>query len=200
MCAMWITTALIVWALVPDIPFIYALAVGSCVTPTDPVLSASIVKGKFADKNIPKKLQKIIVAESGTNDGLGYPFLFLPLYLIRYTHDSGLGQTGGASKAMAYWFGITWGYEIIMSVLYGALVGYIYRVALRWAEDHKYVDQESFLVFAITIAVCKSDVCIAQSSDILTNPWQLFIVGTLGMLGSDDVLACFVAGNVFTWE
>ena len=29
---------------------------------------------------------------------------------------------------------------------------------------------------------------------------QLFIVGTLGMLGSDDVLACFIAGNVFTWE
>lgn len=180
MCAMWITTALIIWALVPNIPFIYALAVGSCVTPTDPVLSASIVKGKFADKNIPKKLQKIIVAESGANDGLGYPFLFLPLYLIRYTHDGGLGQSGGASKAIAYWFGITWGYEIIMSVLYGALIGYIYRVALRWAEDHKWVDRESFLVFAITIA--------------------LFIVGTLGMLGSDDVLACFVAGNVFTWD
>lgn len=29
---------------------------------------------------------------------------------------------------------------------------------------------------------------------------QLFIVGTDGMLGSDDVLACFIAGNVFTWE
>lgn len=162
MCAMWITTALLIWALVPNIPFIYALAVGSCVTPTDPVLSASIVKGKFADKNIPKKLQKIIVAESGTNDGLGYLFLFLPLYLIRYTHDGGLGQSGGASKAMVYWFGITWGYEIIMSVLYGALVGYIYRVALRWAEDHKYVDRESFLVFAITIAVCHLALLIAQ--------------------------------------
>ena len=200
MCAMWISTALLVWALVPNIPFIYALAVGACVTPTDPVLSASIVKGKFADKNIPKKLQRIIVAESGTNDGLGYPFLFLPLYLIRYTHEGGLGQSGGAGKAMAYWFGITWGYEIIMSVLYGALVGYIYMVALRWAEDHKYVDRESFLVFAITIAVCYFHLCIAQRSDMLTNPRQLFIVGTLGMLGSDDVLACFIAGNVFTWE
>ena len=29
---------------------------------------------------------------------------------------------------------------------------------------------------------------------------QLFIVGTCGMLGSDDVLACFIAGNVFTIE
>jgi len=156
MCAIWISTALLVWALVPNIPFVYALAVGSCVTPTDPVLSASIVKGKFADMNIPKKLQRMITAESGTIDGLGYPFLFIALYLIRYTHDGGLGQSGGASKAMAYWFGITWGYEITISVLYGALVGYIYRVALRWAEGHKYVDRESFLVFAITIAVCYS--------------------------------------------
>lgn len=160
MCAMWISTALLVWALVPNIPFVYALAVGSCVTPTDPILSASIVKGKFADKNIPKKLQRIIIAESGTNDGLGYPFLFIALYLIKYTHDGGLGQSGGASKAMEYWFGITWGYEIIMSVLYGALVGYIYRIALRCAEEHKYVDRESFLIFAITIAVCYSALVI----------------------------------------
>jgi hypothetical protein len=30
--------------------------------------------------------------------------------------------------------------------------------------------------------------------------YQLFIVGTVGMIGSDDVLACFIAGNVFTWD
>ena len=43
MCAMWITTSLLVWALVPNINFLFALAVGASVTPTDPVLSASIV-------------------------------------------------------------------------------------------------------------------------------------------------------------
>lgn len=87
-----------------------------------------------------------------------------------------------------------------MSVLYGALVGYIYRIALRWAEEHKYVDRESFLIFAITIAVCYSALVILTWSESLTNFAQLFIVGTLGMLGSDDVSACFVAGNIFTWE
>ena len=29
---------------------------------------------------------------------------------------------------------------------------------------------------------------------------QLFITGTVGIIGSDDVLACFIAGNVFTWD
>jgi len=154
MCAMWISTSLLVWAMVPDLSFLHALAIASCVTPTDPVLSNSVVKGKFADQNIPKELQKIITAESGANDGLGYPFLFLALYLIRYTGDGGLGSPGGAKTAMGYWFGISWGYVIIMSVVYGFVVGWIFKEALHWAEEKKWVDRESFLVFAITLAVC----------------------------------------------
>lgn len=132
------------------IHFVEALVVGACVTPTDPVLSNSIVKGKFADKNIPKELQKIIIAESGANDGLGYPFLFLPLYLIQH---SGLGSDHSTANAIGAWFGETWGYTIILSIVYGATVGYIAKELLHWAEEHHYVDRESFLVFAITLAV-----------------------------------------------
>ena len=180
MTGMWICSSLLVWAMVPNLSFLHSLAIGACVTPTDPVLSNSIVKGKFADKNIPKDLQKIIIAESGANDGLGYPFLFLALYLIKYVESGGAGQPGGARLAMGYWFGETWGYTIILSVLYGATVGYIAKELLHWAEEKKFVDRESFLVFAITLA--------------------LFITGTCGMIGSDDVLACFIAGNAFTLD
>lgn len=180
MIAMWMCSSLLIFAMVPGLPFLHALACGACVTPTDPVLSNTIVKGKFADKNIPKDLQKIIIAESGANDGLGYPFLFLALYLIKYNGDGGLGQTGHTAKAMGYWFGETWGYTVILSVIYGITVGWIAKELLHFAEERKFVDRESFLVFAITLA--------------------LFITGTCGMIGSDDVLACFVAGNVFTWD
>lgn len=180
MVAMWACASLLIFAMVPHLPFVHALACGACVTPTDPVLSNSIVKGKFADKNIPKDLQKIIIAESGANDGLGYPFLFLALYLIKYNGGGGLGQTGHTAKAMGLWFGETWGYTIILSVIYGIAVGWIAKELLHFAEGRKFVDRESFLVFAITLA--------------------LFITGTCGMIGSDDVLACFVAGNVFTWD
>jgi NhaP-type Na+/H+ or K+/H+ antiporter len=150
MTVMWLVTSLLVFALVPHISFLQALAVGACVTPTDPVLSNSIVKGKFADANIPKELQKIIVAESGANDGLGYPFLFLPLYLIQHI---GQGSDNSTRVAMGLWFGETWGYTIILSVVYGAAVGWIAKELLHWAEEKKYVDRESFLVFAITLAV-----------------------------------------------
>lgn len=100
MTTMWLASSLLIWGLVPNLPFVHALAIAACVTPTDPILSNGIVKGKFADANIPKDLQKIIIAESGANDGLGYPFLFLALYLIKYTGHGGLGQTGGAREAM----------------------------------------------------------------------------------------------------
>ncbi|OLN95285.1 Na(+)/H(+) antiporter 1 [Colletotrichum chlorophyti] len=180
MTCMWLATSALVFALVPHLPFLHALAIGACVTPTDPVLSNVIVKGRFADHNIPKELQNLIIGESGANDGLGYPFLFFALYLIKYVGDGGKQASGGAGLAMGLWFGETWGYTIILSVVYGAAVGWIAKTMLRWAEKHKYVDRESFLVFAISLA--------------------LFIVGTCGMIGSDDVLACFIAGNAFTWD
>ena len=125
MTIMWILASLLIWALVPRLPFLHALACGACVTPTDPVLSNSIVKGKFADKNIPKPLQSIIIAESGANDGLGYPFLFLALYLIKYTQNGGLGAHGGAGRAMEQWFVETWVYTIMLSVVYGFIVGWL---------------------------------------------------------------------------
>ncbi|KJZ75607.1 hypothetical protein HIM_05070 [Hirsutella minnesotensis 3608] len=169
---------LIVWLVVGTPSFLQALAVGACVTPTDPVLSAVIVKGKFADQNIPKDLQDLIVAESGTNDGLGYPFLFFALYLIKFL---GPGATsGGASDAMGLWFALTWSYIILLSIVYGAVVGFLGRELLHWAERRNYVDRESFLVFSIALA--------------------LFVTGTCGLIGTDDVLACFIAGNTFTWD
>ncbi|KAL4905365.1 hypothetical protein BDW74DRAFT_152511, partial [Aspergillus multicolor] len=180
MAAMWMCSALVIWALVPKFSFLHALAVGACVTPTDPVLSNSIVKGKFADKNVPQPLQRIIIAESGANDGLGYPFLFFALYLIQYTGMGGEGFSGGAGKAMGLWFYETWAYTILLSVGYGVTVGWVSRELLHWAEEKHYVDRESFLVFAIALA--------------------LFIVGTCGLIGTDDLLACFVAGNVFTQD
>ena len=180
MTAMWMSTSLLVWALVPGLPFLHALAVGSCVTPTDPVLSNVIVKGKFADHNVPRELQQIIVAESGANDGLGYPFLFLALYLIKYVGDGGGAEKGGAGLAIGLWFGETWAYTILLSVVYGAATGWVAKELLYWAENRKYVGRESFLVFVFSLA--------------------LFTTGTCGLIGIDDVLACFIAGNVFTWD
>ena len=170
MTAMWLSSSLLIWGMVPNLSFLQSLAVGACVTPTDPVLSNSIVKGKFADKNIPKDLQKIIIAESGANDGLGYPFLFFALYLIKYVDTKDAHRPENARLAMGYWFGETWGYTILLSIIYGATVGWIAKELLHWAEEKKFVDRESFLVFAITLAV--SDI-LFQSLFLVTIPLPL---------------------------
>lgn len=181
MTGMWVASSLLMWALIPNFSYLHALAVAACITPTDPVLSNSIVKGKFADQNIPVDMQNLIIAESGANDGLGYPFLFFALYIIKYVmHDGdGQAQTGGG-HAMAYWFGETWGYVIILSIAYGIVVGYIARLAMKYSKDREWIDHENHVVFPVVLA--------------------LFILGTCGLIGTDDLLACFVAGNVLNWD
>ncbi|KAL8896054.1 MAG: hypothetical protein Q9207_007894 [Kuettlingeria erythrocarpa] len=181
MTGMWVTSSLLMWGLIPNISYLHALAVAACITPTDPVLSNSIVKGKFADQNIPIDMQNLIIAESGANDGLGYPFLFFALYLVKYAGHHGDGQPQkGIGHAMAYWFGETWCYVIILSITYGTVAGYLSRVALRFAKRKAWVDHENFPFFPIALG--------------------LFVMGTCGIIGTDDLLACFVAGNVFNWD
>ncbi|KAF4780993.1 sodium/hydrogen exchanger family protein [Colletotrichum scovillei] len=182
MIGMWTCTSAVVWLLVPGLPLVHALAIAACITPTDPVLSTTIVKGRFAEENVPEDLQQIIVAESGANDGLGYPFLFLALYLIKYTESDGnpASSEGGFGAALSLFFGQTCVYVVLMSVFYGWVVGLLAQRLLHWAERRKYVERECFLLFPIGMAI--------------------FILGTCGMVGSDDVLACFIAGNVFTWN
>lgn len=128
MLGMWACSSAVIWLLVPGLPLLHALAVAACITPTDPVLSSTIVKGKWADENVPGDLQQIIVAESGANDGLGYPFLFIALYLIKYAataEGSSAAVGGGTLKALELFLGQTCVYVVLMSVLYGAVVGFL---------------------------------------------------------------------------
>ncbi|KAF3908097.1 hypothetical protein ABW21_db0206803 [Orbilia brochopaga] len=175
MTVMWLVSGTVVYGLIPGLSYVQALAIGACITPTDPILSNTIVKGKFADKHIPVPLQRIIIAESGANDGLGYPFLFLALYIYRFAILD--NRTG---HGVSLFFTETVLYTILLSVAYGTVVGWLAKDLLHWASEKKLVDRESFLVFAIALA--------------------LFIVGSCGMIGTDDVLACFIAGNVFTLD
>jgi hypothetical protein len=48
--------------------------------------------------------------------------LFFALYLIQYIGDGGVAESGGARAAMWLWFGETWGYTVLLSVVYGAMV------------------------------------------------------------------------------
>lgn len=165
MTIMWLCTTLCMLATVPKITLLAALVIGSCVTCTDPILSQAIAKGPFADKYVARPLREIISSEAGANDGFGFPFLMLAVYLIRHADIPGAGKKekaaetvveaggeavkmllaraeeevgrlgGGVGEAMKYWFLETWLYIVLLSVVYGAVLGYgsckVVKYALR---------------------------------------------------------------------
>lgn len=99
-------------------------------------------------------------------DGLAYPFLFLPIYL---SLDP---TTGGAIKDFIT---IAILYSVVLGVLIGAFLGYIFGKLMRLMERKGFIGPESYVVQFVALAV--------------------FIEGIVTLMGSDDLLACFAAGE-----
>src|SRR5699024_9684649 len=57
-------------ALTLGLPLALALLVGTCLCPTDPVLAASVVTGRPAQRYLPERVRTLLTGESGANDGL----------------------------------------------------------------------------------------------------------------------------------
>ncbi|KAI9867825.1 MAG: hypothetical protein M1813_007647 [Trichoglossum hirsutum] len=166
----WLITSLIIWWMIPSLNWLESLLCASCVTATDPVLASSVVgKGKFA-RRVPKHLRDVLSAESGCNDGMAFPFIYLSLYLIHYRPNT--------TQVFYHWFCLTVLYECIFGAVFGFLVGYGGRHAIKWAEKHDLIDRESFLVFYFVLA--------------------LFCAGAGSTIGVDDLLVGFAAGVGFS--
>lgn len=95
----WFVSAGLIYALIPKLNFLSSLAVAACLTPTDPILAAAVVGGKYAEQHVPAHLRHLLAAESGCNDGAAFPFLYISLYLI-------LDKSTG--KAVEDWFVVLW--------------------------------------------------------------------------------------------
>jgi len=171
MIYMWIASGVIIYMIIRDLNLLEALAIAACITPTDPILANSVVKGRFAEKHVPPHVRNLLSAESATNDGLTYPFLYLSLYLLD-------GPSIGTF--LGKWILYSWLYQVVLSIVIGIVVGYIARKLLYLAESNRLIDKESFLVFAIALS--------------------LFLTGFVTIIGSNDFLASFVAGTSFTWD
>lgn len=166
----WLVTSLFIWWMVPTLNWLESLVVAACVTATDPVLASSVVgKGKFA-KRVPKHLRDLLSAESGCNDGMAFPFVYLGIYLLQ--------EHMRARDTVFHWFVYTILYECIFGAIFGFTVGYLARHAIKFAEKRDLIDRESFLVFYFVLA--------------------LFCAGSGSLLGMDDLLIGFAAGVGFS--
>ena len=163
---MWLASGLLVY-LILGLPLLAALLVGAVVTPTDPVVSSTIVTGDVAEKNLPARLRHALSAESGANDGLAYPFVFLAILL--------LARPPG--EAWTHWLTHSLLWEVGVAMLFGALAGYGAGWLLEWAEHKDTIEESFFLVYTIALS--------------------LVVLGAAKLLGSDGILAVFVAGLGF---
>ncbi|KAH7050131.1 plasma membrane antiporter [Macrophomina phaseolina] len=199
MTTMWLTTSVCFYMIIPNLSWLAALVLGSCVACTDPVLSQAIAKGPFAEKYVPIHLRDIMSSESGANDSFSFPSLMLATFLIRHAATPGSGEAntikegalvaraedvgrigGGVGVALKMWFLETWLYTVLLSIVYGAVVGYASSLALKFAIKRRWIDSENFLLFPTAIG--------------------LFTLGTAGAINTEDLLACFAAGNALNWN
>ena len=174
MLAGWMITAGFIYGLIPGLDFLASLVVAACMTPTDPILAASVVgKGKFAQKHVPSHIRHLLQAESGSNDGAAFPFLYLALFLL-YRGDYSIGH------AVGMWIVLVVLYQIILGVIIGSLTGIVARKVLKFAKRRALIDRESMVAMYVSLA--------------------LFTTAVTTLAGSDDLLAAFACGVAFAWD
>ena len=163
---MWLSSGLLTFFIL-GLPFWVALLVGAVVTPTDPVVASTIVTGSMAEENLPERIRHTLSAESGANDGLAYPFVFLPILVLAHPPE----------EALVHWLTRVILWEVGGAVVAGALLGYAAGRLLEWAEAKEIVEQTSFLAYTLALS--------------------LSVLGAAKLIGTDGILAVFVAGIAF---
>ena len=146
-----------------------ALTIAACLTPTDPVLAASILSNSQFSKRVPKRLKYMLSAESGCNDGISFPFLYVGLFALINENAAG---------AVREWVLITILWQCVFGTLLGLILGTLFNRILRFSDGRGYIDAGGFTVFYLLLAI--------------------LCVGLASTLGTDDFLVAFGAGYGFT--
>ncbi|ETX29015.1 cation:proton antiporter [Roseivivax isoporae] len=167
MLVMWLVSAGLGWAVLGLSPM-SALLVGAVLTPTDPVVSSSIVTGGAATRSLPDRLRSTLSLEAGTNDGLAYPFVLLPLAFL---------DPPDGMAPLAHWLLDAVLRGVGLAVIVGAVIGMLAARALRVSDDRGWIEEQSLLSMSIALS--------------------LGVLATVHLIGSDGILAAFAAGATF---
>ncbi len=127
-------------ALLLGLPLALAALVGACLCPTDPVLAASVVTGKPAQRDLSERLRRLLTGESGANDGLA-------LALVGVAVAAVLPSAGPVDVAGR----LAW--EVLGSVVLGVLLGAAAGKAMEAATRHRELEDGPALVFTLLLAV-----------------------------------------------
>jgi NhaP-type Na+/H+ or K+/H+ antiporter len=146
-----------------------AFTISACLTPTDPVLAASVLSNSQFSTRVPKRIRDLLSAESGCNDGVSFPFLFLGLSLL--TKSTG----GGVFKE---WFLVTVLYQCTVGIILGLALGHAFNWLYKFSHKREMMGKASYLAFYLLLAI--------------------FSIGLASTIGVDDFLVAFCAGRGFS--
>lgn len=132
------------------------------------MLAASILSNSQFSSRVPKRLRDMLAAESGCNDGISFPFLYIGLYLL--TKDT-------PADAIKDWFLLTILWQCVLGTIIGVVIGVTFNWVLRFSDARGFIDRAGFVVFYLLLA----GLCVGVGST----------------LDVDDFLVAFGAGYGF---
>lgn len=151
--------------------------VGAILSPTDPILANSIVKGRFAESHVPLYLRTLLSAESAANDSFILPAIHILLMLMIEGRKKLVVPITQLLSELIFDV-IVW--KIGGGLVVGVFMGHLSKTALMKAERYKYIDKESLVAFNFALALVTCSLAL--------------------LIGVSDLLALFVTGLVFSWN
>ncbi|GAB7046648.1 cation:proton antiporter domain-containing protein [Catenuloplanes indicus] len=139
-------------ALLLGVPVALAVLIGACLSPTDPVLAASVVTGEPAERDLPGRLRRLLTVESGANDGLALPLVALALAAA--LPDEGVAGVAGT---------LVW--QVLAGTVIGVVAGAAAGCAIRAATGQHSLSRGPELVFTLLLAVAVLGVARLAGTD-----------------------------------
>jgi len=171
MAAMWAIGTMLIRLAYSD-TLVFAALLAAVLTPTDPIVASSIVSGRQAQRSVPERIRQLVSLEAGSNDGIAYGLVLLPLTLV------GLASTARVSG----WFTHVVLFELALGGLVGLTIGIGAGLLLSTAVARGWAETPPVLVYGVALGLLI--LAVAELCDFST-PFAVFL-GGLGFRGWID--------------
>jgi sodium/hydrogen antiporter len=145
--------------LFPGMSLGVALLIAATLAPTDAALGQPVI----TNPNVPARIRRLLNVESGLNDGIAAPIVFLAIALA--TTESS-GTTGGLATALT---------DIAIGTVVGVVLGFVGGAVLVIAEARRLTSSVSRQLFVLALAVA----CYLVAGSLGGNGFIAAFVGGL---------------------